>query len=315
MQKLPRRAFWNGLILTAVLGVGVCLYLTYLALVPEAGDLCQVMGGRCGDLARSSEHGIWGIPAAVLGLGYFCFFLLYAVLNRCINTDPFSADINPALLVNIIGLAGSAYYLYLLLYVLKVFCIACLLAHLVNIFIFLLTLWGVTRRQDSGQIKTLLVFGRSHVLGTLVIAAAVAFNLMLGISLGDARQQLATEQNKTKNNLSYYKYLYDTSAAHDLEAAPMDEVLGEPGIAVHQIVCFYKEGCSHCQKAKDRLTEIVYHHDTAVYLVMKNIAHVQPDRLQALNVNQVPSVFIDGKAAFGWQVPGFLDPFINDCGC
>ena len=67
--------------------------------------------------------------------------------------------------------------------------------------------------------------------------------------------------------------------------------------------------------AKEKLTAMVEKHEMSVYLVIKNVRSMSAGNLIDLNVTSFPAVFIDGKLAQGWEVPGFLDPFLEDCGC
>ena len=105
------------------------------------------------------------------------------------------------------------------------------------------------------------------------------------------------------------------SRYHEFEIAPSDTVIGEKGVAIHQIVMFYKDNCNHCRLAKKKLAEIVTQHDMAVYLVLKNVKNLTARQLKRLDVTKTPAVFIDGKMAAGWEVSGFLDVFTQDCGC
>jgi glutaredoxin len=216
----------------------------------------------------------------------------------------------------IIGSTVSIAYLHQLLFRMEQHCVACYSVHLINALILTLTAVASIRllrsrpRPVRGFSKTSRRFLRYGV-----VAILLAVNTVMTVHTLETRSALAALRSEAGKDLAYYQYLHDRSPAHDLVVSPGDTVVGEPAIAVHQIVCFYKDGCSHCRDAKKRLTEIVRGHDTAVYLVMKNVASITEDRLRDYEVKRVPAVFIDGRRARGWQVTGFLDRYVEDCGC
>jgi hypothetical protein len=51
------------------------------------------------------------------------------------------------------------------------------------------------------------------------------------------------------------------------------------------------------------------------YLVLKNFQSLSAEELDRFGISRVPAVFINGKMAEGWDVPGFLDEFTAGCGC
>ena len=77
----------------------------------------------------------------------------------------------------------------------------------------------------------------------------------------------------------------------------------------------YKDGCNHCRRSKEKLINAVVESDGAVYLVMKNVSANSKQKMSQWDVSKVPAVFVDGKRALGWEVPGFLNKFTENCGC
>ena len=68
----------------------------------------------------------------------------------------------------------------------------------------------------------------------------VALNIVFGSNLFEARYYHASEREKLQDNLQNYKYLYSTSEYHESGVKPADIVVGEKGVAIHQIVMLYK---------------------------------------------------------------------------
>ena len=288
------------------LGVILCLYLTSLSLGPAAGDhLCRSLGGDCNGAVNSAHGRIFGFSLASLGLGYFAF---QTVLTLSILRG--SPALAPALRIRRLlaggALAASLYCGYLLIFVLPQGCPACYGVHLVNACLF----GACTIRPMPGRI-----FPAAGAFAPLFLAAWMATVIVLGTALAESRNQLADTRKKIEDNLDYYRYRYQISPAHRFEASPADTVEGEPAIALHQIVLFYKFDCSHCKEARKQLSQTVHRHDTAVYLLLKEVGPMDTALLERYGIEGVPAVFIDGRRAKGWQVPGFLTPFVEDCGC
>lgn len=171
------------------------------------------------------------------------------------------------------------------------------------------------RRRETPKDSADSVGVGAHLIRVSLAAFAVALNVTMAASLVEARRELAFERDKMKGNLAYYQYLHDSSTRLAFSIGPEDQVVGEPAIALHQIVCYYRDECRHCSAAKAHLKALVNAHDTAVYLILKNVRHIPRERLQTVHVSQVPAVFVDGKRAEGWEVAGFFDRYVNDCGC
>jgi hypothetical protein len=115
--------------------------------------------------------------------------------------------------------------------------------------------------------------------------------------------------------LSDYQNRYHSETLHLFIAGSRDTVIGEPAISAHQIVLISKEDCAPCREARERIEKRTLDHPTAVHLIIKDISSLSPSALQQLGVEQLPAVFVDGRFAEGWYLPGFLDTFVQDCGC
>lgn len=310
-----RTRFWNGVMVLSMTGAVGCGYLLHLALGPETEGLCEVLGSSCGATVRAKSHHLGGFSPVSLGLGYFSGHFVYAALMRFRRSCPHPAAVAPLLLIGLPGLAVSVYFCHLLTFVLERPCAVCIGIHVVNALLF-----GATARQAYLHRTAVIaaiggICSDGRIFRAGLLALVLAANATLFATIVELRYDLTTAQHRIKDNLAYYRYLYDKAPVYYFGIGPRDAVVGEPGIAIHQIVCFYREACPHCRQAKNHLIPMVKRHDTAVYLVLKNAAHLSADTLQSLDIQRVPAVFIDGKFAAGWQLDGFLDRFVNDCGC
>lgn len=76
---MPHRL--NLLLALTVLGVGISLYLTYVAIWEEGNAFCTGIGD-CVRVQQSRYARVAGVPVAVLGLGMYTGLLTMLVLRR-----------------------------------------------------------------------------------------------------------------------------------------------------------------------------------------------------------------------------------------
>ncbi len=110
---------------------------------PGEDAICDIAGGGCETLEKTSEATVMGVPTALLGLGYFGFVLLMSVWRIWTGRWPFVRFLEVALSI---GLLFSFYLVYVLLFELEVACPYCLAAHAANVLIVLL--YAISRRLD-----------------------------------------------------------------------------------------------------------------------------------------------------------------------
>jgi len=297
-------------------GICFCLYLIYLSYFSSAGRFCELFGTDCSAVIQSDFGSFGGISTASLGLSYFVFHLSLLIGFKRFHAERPEMITTAAFFLSTAGLACSLYFIFLLKVVLKQGCFACYGVHFINALLFVQYLIRIIRdRRLIARHRLCAFIFESKSVAAIVFSLLVALNVVFGANFLEARHHLDSERQKLNENLQYYQYLYHTAEYHEFDIVPADEVIGEIGLAIHQIVMFYKDSCNHCRKAKEKLSAIVQENDMAVYLVLKNVKDFTPHQLQALNVSQTPTVFIDGKKAAGWEVPGFLNEFTRDCGC
>lgn len=295
------------------LGLALTGYLAALSAFSEAGRLCDLVGSDCLSAVHSEYGRVFGFSVASLGLGYFTFQLMLAI--QIARRAPAAALLSQVQLLGAFAATGaSLFFAYVLRFVLQQSCIACYGVHAVNAAALGLCL---VRRLGKVQEPVGIFSGlfRRRLGSALAIPILLAADITLSAGFLETKVLFQSEQRKIRNNLEYYRHLYQSSPLHSFTVAPADLVIGEPAIALHQIILLHKEGCVHCRAAKEKLADIVRKHDRAVYLVIKEASGISPSTLQGLQVQQVPAVFIDGRFAEGWQAPGFLETFTDDCGC
>lgn len=127
MPSAPGGLRLNVLLLLAVLGTAVAVYLTFVALDPNVEPFCSGVGD-CHTVQSSEYAEVGPIPVAVLGLG------MYLVLLGLIGARRFLAvgrDPRFALLTFALALSGalySAYLTYLELFVIDAICVWCVIS-------------------------------------------------------------------------------------------------------------------------------------------------------------------------------------------
>ena len=109
--------------------------------------------------------------------------------------------------------------------------------------------------------------------------------------------------------------MYADAPEHVFPIGSNDQVFGDRGTAIHQIVMIYDDACPPCEAVMEKLIAVVHSHDQAVYLIVKHRRHTPALLLHRLDIIRIPAVYIDGKYAEGWNYQDFLQPFIDDCGC
>ena len=298
-----------------VLGWGLSAYLAALSAYSEAGRLCDLLGGDCLGAVHSEYGRIFGLSLASIGLGYFTFQLTLTIL-LIRRRSPIMEELEGVQLLGAAAaLSASLYFAYVLRFVLRQDCIACYGVHAINAAVFTLCLMRHFRTRRNLFLPSFQRL-RIHVLKpALVLPLLLASNAVLAAGFLETNLLLHKEQEKIQANLDYYRYRHQSARFVNFAISPGDAVVGEPGMGLHQIVLLHKEGCSHCRRAKELLSDIVRKNNKTVYLVVKETSRLSGPALEEAGVRHVPAVFVDGRHAEGWQVPGFLEQFTEDCRC
>ncbi|MEX2032005.1 MAG: vitamin K epoxide reductase family protein [Dehalococcoidia bacterium] len=125
----------NVLLLLAVLGTAVAVYLTYVALDSEEEPFCSGIGD-CATVQSSEYAKVGPVPVAVLGLGMYLGLLGLILARRFAS---FGRDPRFALWTFALAMSGalySAYLTYLEFFVIDAICVWCVISATIVTLIF-----------------------------------------------------------------------------------------------------------------------------------------------------------------------------------
>jgi len=297
------------LLLLYALGMLISGYLVSLSIREGGGAFCELLAGNCLSVITSDYGSFLGLSVSSMGLGYFALQFSLLALGRLRGSEAALAPFSFAL--SLIAAAVSLFFIYVMIRMLHERCIACYGVHAINFAA--LGLSARHCRRLAGGLGAALKAGRPGI--EIPLAVLAGLSLLLAVNLAEAHHLLRLEQEKLAGNLQYHRYLYQTAPKHVFSVEPTDRIEGDPDYATHQVVLIHKDGCRHCEQAREKLTSLVKDHDLALYLVMRNYKDVLPEKLKELGVTRAPAVFIDGQRAEGWDIPEFMKEFAEDCGC
>ena len=297
-------------------GCLTCAYLTVLSFSADAGHFCELAGTDCVGVIGSDYGRILGLSVATLGLG---FFLGQAVLLVVAGKRSAAPAVSYLLLgAGATGLLFSGYLIYVMRVALGQDCLACYGAHAANAAALARLVARVVRMRRNelraNRQKAAPAGGLRALVALSILSAA---SVIFGLNWMEARHQLSMERARLKENLDYHSYRYESAQRLQLQADAGDTIVGERAVAPHQIILFYKQSGGHCQAAREKMTAVVKRHENAVHLILKDLQRLTDVERNLLKeqISKLPSVFVYGKHAAGWEVPGFLERFTLDCGC
>lgn len=125
-------------------GVGVSAYLTLAHYDTHVRLVCSSKGLiNCEQVTTSAQSIVFGIPVALLGLGYFAAMtaLNLPVVWKLRNTP---VDV-VRLTLAIVGIGFALYLVYAELVIINAICLWCSTAHVLAFILFVLVLWASTR--------------------------------------------------------------------------------------------------------------------------------------------------------------------------
>jgi uncharacterized membrane protein len=133
--------FW-GMVLFALMGLGVSAYLTYLSSTPPSS--CPVYTFSifsCDEVIWSRYSHFYGVSVAFLGLGWFAVAIGLLVLAR--QHERFLRGLVAWSLISAVGVAG---FVYTEVFLLGTVCLLCTLAHISGLAILTLSIISVHSR-------------------------------------------------------------------------------------------------------------------------------------------------------------------------
>jgi uncharacterized membrane protein len=134
--------FW-AMIVSAIVGLFMSTYLTYLSLMPPTScPVNEFSIFSCNEVIYSQYAHIYGVSVALLGLGWFIIALPMIILTR--------RDVRLIRAVvawSLLGAVGVAGFLYTEIFLLGSICVLCTVAHIAGLAILVLAI--VSMRTPS----------------------------------------------------------------------------------------------------------------------------------------------------------------------
>ncbi|MGB9024032.1 MAG: vitamin K epoxide reductase family protein [Candidatus Bathyarchaeia archaeon] len=131
-STMKRNVLFWGMVLFALIGLGVSAYLTYLSSTPPSS--CPVDDFSifsCDEVIWSRYSHFFGVSVAFLGLGWFMIALGLILVAR--HDRRFMIAV---LAWSLLGVAGVAGFVYTEVFLLNSFCLWCTIAHVSGLAIF-----------------------------------------------------------------------------------------------------------------------------------------------------------------------------------
>ena len=258
--SLPRstgwlRALW---IVLALAGCVICLVLIRLA--TPVGPPPTILGApvcaatdtvNCDFVLNSRWAKIGPIPTSVLGLAYFGLITLWYVVVGRPNYRGRAWHLVPLAIIAL-GCCGSLGFLYVLAFQLPVWCTWCVAAHVVNLWLLILTVLAWPRRPDLPE-EILLQEPRQPSAGR--VAVALGFAVLLLLCIGSMitayhsqllARQLQKQYLKAVNNADYVVWRYRQETRREVPVRADDPAIG-PADAPFTLVVFGDFQCPNCQ--------------------------------------------------------------------
>ncbi len=118
-----------SIIVLAFIGLIDSLYLSYARFASV--DLpCSVTNGGCSVVAESPYAVLFGMPLAYLGVLFYLSILIISLLIIFKSKIKHLSD--ALLIITVLGALSSAYFLYLQGFVIKAFCIYCIVSAIIS---------------------------------------------------------------------------------------------------------------------------------------------------------------------------------------
>jgi len=120
--------FW-AMIVSAIVGLLISAYLTYLSLMPPTScPVDEFSIFSCNEVIYSQYAHIYGISVALLGLGWFIIAVPLIILTR---RD--ARLIRAVVLWSLLGALGVAGFVYTEILLLGSICVLCTIAHIAGL--------------------------------------------------------------------------------------------------------------------------------------------------------------------------------------
>ena len=247
-------------LLLALFGALISIYLVYHHVNIVGGynlgqSLCNVSTSfNCDDVAKSKYSSVFGIPVASFGL---FFFLLLAYFNSKLNLVSFSV---------LLGLIPSAFLLFLSIFIIKKFCLFCMLLDLTLLCLLFLSYKHLNLSGLKKEIKNLMTL-KFLIYSFLSALFALSLPFLLKKFVFEAALD-DSEINKVYNVWSRQKEV-DLKVNCDVQNSERDFCKGSANAKI-TIVEFSDFQCPFCKLAAKKISQIYSQNKDLVRVVFKN---------------------------------------------
>ena len=250
----------------------------------DTGWASRACGGAdeyaCDRVLQSRYAVIGKYPSALVGLMYFVFLgVWYLTVGRPNHTGRYWHLV--PLVVGAVGSAGSVYFTYVMMSVLRTVCPLCLATHVVNWVMLAvgLALWPRQAKQPTSPtagIRPPAPAATPHwryavVSLALSLAAAQLMNAWYGRAFWAHRYRLAEhELRRIGSDPELIRMRFERQAVQQFNIRPDDPVRG-PADAAHTVVVFSDFQCRQCKDFADFFRKTVEADETvSVRVVFKH---------------------------------------------
>ncbi len=217
-------------------------------------------------LAVLSSKGsiIWGVPWTVIGFSYY-LGLLFSLLTNSFSTNIFVA----VSYFNILSLPYIIYSVYYQKFIVKQWCVLCLLVQFINLALFILSVL-VGSFSDSFKFDFLSIFS---IFGSFILSFGVSYLLWLYIQKLKDNKDSSSLLKKIKYNRDVFFSLLKNERKIEGITNDFGVILGNPNGSIH-IVKVCNPYCYYCSLSHPVLSQLVKNNDE---IKLQIIFFVNPD--------------------------------------
>lgn len=204
-------------------------------------------------LAVLSSKGsiIWGVPWTVIGFSYY-LGLLFSLLTNSFSTNIFVA----VSYFNILSLPYIIYSVYYQKFIVKQWCVLCLLVQFINLALFILSVL-VGSFSDSFKFDFLSIFS---IFGSFILSFGVSYLLWLYIQKLKDNKDSSSLLKKIKYNRDVFFSLLKNERKIEGITNDFGVILGNPNGSIH-IVKVCNPYCYYCSLSHPVLSQLVKNND------------------------------------------------------
>lgn len=257
----------------ALLGLGICVYLTNIHQEIMSGSLKEASlcsFGRlfnCDAVSASVYSSWWGIPVAWLGLLLYLFWFFLA-LNLFLHAKKHAATVIPLIMLTAAcAVLLDLYFAWVMLTIIETICLFCVLTYVINIVFLGLSFFLYRKRQDKILPAMLVMLPFSSRASYGFISTAVML-LAIGV-VGAYELQQAEDSQQNRFDVKAFQH-YQATAKRVAIDTSSDPFRGstEPLLT---IVEFSDFECPMCRQAHVVLQTVLPAYQDKVKFVFKNM--------------------------------------------